>query len=249
MTGDNRLSPQPPTEAASGYGGERLGWAIAARRDRAKTTDWVFAELKAAIIDLRLPPGEPLREGTLAESLGVSKTPIREALTRLELEGLVESTSFKGAAVSAYTHRDLIELYELRELLETLAVREAATRASADDLARLARLIAEGQRLRAEGAADELEHVIDEFDTFLYAQVSNSRVRALIDNLRAHLTRIGRLTTDIPGRLSTSVDEHAQIADAVLRRDPDQAAAALQRHIASVRTDQLRTLDRGDHGS
>jgi DNA-binding GntR family transcriptional regulator len=223
--------------------------AFSTRHDRAKITDWVFEELKGAIIDLRLPPGEPLREATLADSLGVSKTPVREALTRLELEGLVESTSFKGAVVSSYTRRDLVELYELRELLEIWAVREAATSMGSDALARLDDLMEAGERLRAEGRTDALEGSIDEFDGFLFEQVTNRRISALIDNLRAHLTRIGRLTAEIPGRLATSVDEHALIADALRRRDPDAAAAALRKHIASVRDDQLKTLDERSEGT
>jgi len=223
--------------------------AFSARHDRAKITDWVFEELKSAIIDLRLPPGEPLREATLADSLGVSKTPVREALTRLELEGLVESTSFKGAVVSSYTRRDLVELYELRELLEVWAVQEAASSMGDDALARLDDLMEAGERLRAEGRTDALEGAIDEFDGFLFEQVTNRRISALIDNLRAHLTRIGRLTAEIPGRLATSVDEHALIAEALRRRDPEAAAAALRRHIASVRDDQLTTLDERSEGT
>ena len=84
------------------------------RHDRRKVTDWVYEEIRDAIIDLRLRPGEPLREATIAAQLGVSKTPIREALARLEQEGLVETTSFKGAVVSGYSPRDLEEIYELR---------------------------------------------------------------------------------------------------------------------------------------
>jgi len=219
-----------------------LDSAFSARHDRAKITDWVFEELKNAIIELRLPPGEPLREATIAERLGVSKTPVREALTRLEVEGLVESASFKGAVVSGYTREDLIELYELRELLEVWAVRVAAQSVSADDLGRLDQLMAAGVQMRDRGDAHALEHAVDDFDLFLFDQVTNRRIGAVIDNLRAHLTRIGRLTAEIPGRLSTSVDEHALIADALRRHDPDAAADALRKHIASVRDDQLRTL-------
>ena len=69
------------------------------RPDRRKMTDWVWEELREAIIELRLLPGEPLREAALAEQLGVSKTPLREAFARLKLEGLVETTTFKGAVV------------------------------------------------------------------------------------------------------------------------------------------------------
>src|SRR6478672_10391255 len=109
------------------------------RHDRRKVTDWVYEELKSAIIDLRLAPGEPLREAALADQLGVSKTPIREALTRLEQDGLVETTSFKGAAVTMYSRRDLQEIYELRELLEIAAVRKAATAMDEQGRSRLER--------------------------------------------------------------------------------------------------------------
>ena len=106
-----------------------------ARHDRRKVTDWVYEELKGAIVDLRLAPGDPLREASLAERLGVSKTPIREALTRLEQEGLVETTSFKGAVVTRYSRQDLLEIYELRELLENAAARAAAESMSEQDRA------------------------------------------------------------------------------------------------------------------
>jgi DNA-binding GntR family transcriptional regulator len=231
---DGPLSPKSKTSA--------LDAAFSARHDRAKITDWVLEELRTAIIDLRLPPGEPLREATIADRLGVSKTPVREALTRLEVEGLVESTSFKGAIVSSYTRDDLVELYELRELLEVWAVREAASSLSEQDQDRLDQLVAQGERMRDKGDAAALEDAVDEFDLFIFEKITNRRISAVIDNLRAHLIRIGRLTAEIPGRLATSVDEHGLIVEAIRRHDPDAAAEALRKHIASVREDQLRSL-------
>src|SRR2546426_1148331 len=88
-------------------GAEGAGGVFTGRQDRRKVTDWVYEEIRQAIIDLRLRPGEPLREAAIASQLGVSKTPIREALSRLEQEGLVETVSFKGAVVSGYSDRDL----------------------------------------------------------------------------------------------------------------------------------------------
>src|SRR4249920_4234052 len=113
------------------------GSVFSGRHDRRKVTDWVYEELKTAIVGLRLAPGDPLREATLAQQLGVSKTPIREALARLEQEGLVEATSFKGAVVSGYSPRDLEEIYELRSLLEGVAVRGVAVDASEEARAEL----------------------------------------------------------------------------------------------------------------
>ena len=212
------------------------------RHDRRKVTDWVYEELKSAIVDLRLAPGDPLREATLADQLGVSKTPIREALTRLEQEGLVETTSFKGAVVTGYSRQDLLEIYELRELLENAAARTAAESMADADRDRLDRICRESRKLKKNHDAAGLAALISAFDDVLFEQVRNSRIRALIENLRAHLTRIGHLTAEIPGRIEASVDEHEKIVQAIAARDPELAERQMSRHIRSVRDDQLRAL-------
>ncbi len=218
------------------------GSVFSGRHDRRKVTDWVYEELKAAIVDLRLAPGDPLREASLAGQLGVSKTPIREALTRLEQEGLVETTSFKGAVVTGYSRQDLIEIYELRELLETAAARTAAESMAEADRARLSRICRESHKLKKDRDAAGLAALLSEFDDVVFDQVRNSRIRALIENLRAHLTRIGHLTAEIPGRIEASVDEHEKIVEAIAARDPELAERQMREHIRSVRDDQLRAL-------
>jgi len=218
------------------------GSVFSGRHDRRKVTDWVYEELKTAIVGLRLAPGDPLREATLAEQLGVSKTPIREALTRLEQEGLVETTSFKGAVVTGYSRQDLLEIYELRELLENAAARAAAESMAEADRSRLGRICRESRKLKKGNDAAGLATLISEFDDVLFDQIRNSRIRALIENLRAHLTRIGHLTAEIPGRIEASVGEHERILDAIATRDPDLAERYMSEHIRSVRDDQLRAL-------
>ena len=228
---------------SAGYAGRGQPEQIFSRQhDRRKVTDWVYEELKAAIVDLRLAPGEPLREATLAEQLGVSKTPVRQALTMLEQEGLVETTSFKGAIVAGYSRQDLLEIYELRELLENAAARAAAASMSDADRARLDRISRESRRLRRAGDPAGLAVLVSEFDDVLFDQVHNTRIRALIQNLRAHLTRIGHLTEGIPGRIEASVDEHEKIVKAIAGRDQDLAEQHMRAHIRSVRDDQLRAL-------
>ncbi len=83
----------------------------------------------------------------------------------------------------------------------------------------------------------------------VYSQVTNDRIGALIDNLRAHLTRIGRLTEDIPGRVEASVEEHAAIVEAILARNPDEAERLMRVHIASVLADQLATRETSTDGA
>ena len=122
-----------------------------ARPDRRKMTDW--GDGGAPERDRRAPaaPGAPLREVALAEQLGVSKTPLREAFARLEQEGLVETTSFKGAVVTGYSERDLNEIYELRALLEGAAARSAAEGSTADTLGALRDVVVRSRRAARHG--------------------------------------------------------------------------------------------------
>ena len=230
-------------EERSGSEAAEAGAVFTARPDRRKMTDWVCDELREAIVNLRLRPGEPLREAALAEKLGVSKTPLREAFARLEQEGLVETTSFKGAVVTGYSDRDLREIYELRALLEGAAARSAAEHANDATLHALRDVLDRSRALRDAGDLVGLAELLGRFDVIVYSQVTNDRIGALIDNLRAHLTRIGRLTEDIPGRVEASVEEHAAIVDAILARDPDEAERLMRVHIASVLADQLATRE------
>lgn len=212
-------------------------------------TDVVYDQLKAAIVELRIPPGERLREAAIAQGLSVSKTPVREALGRLEQDGLVELSSFKSAVVTEYTAQDLREIYELREIIEAAAARSAAESMSEKGLADLGRIATECLRLDEEGGGPELIGLLSEFDTVLFEEVSNRRIRAILDNLAAHLTRIGLLTAEIPGRNAASVREHARIYEAIERRDPEAAERFMREHIRSVRDDQLRALPDPDTAS
>ena len=117
--------------------------------ERRTMTDAVYEQLKTAIVELRIPPGAPLREADIAQGLSVSKTPVREALGRLEQDGLVTLNSFRSATVTEYTARDLQEIYELREIIEVAAARAAAESMSEKGLADLGRIASECVRLNA----------------------------------------------------------------------------------------------------
>lgn len=212
--------------------------------------DTVYLQLRDDIVSGALPPGAVLREAELATRFGVSKTPLLDALVRLQKDGFVDIPPYRSAVVVGYSRDDLREIYELRELLEGACARQAAFRISADALADLSRIV----RASAEcvpggevigGREDELAVLFDEFDLVMYAQARNSRVAEMVGNIRGHIQRIGRLTTGIPGRLAKSVAEHQAIYEAIVQRDGVAAETLMRRHILSVMADQLASIPEG----
>jgi DNA-binding GntR family transcriptional regulator len=209
--------------------------------------DTVYLRLRDEIVSGELPPGTLLREAELAARLGVSKTPLRDALARLQRDGFVTIPPYRSAVVAGYSRTDLREIYELRELLEGACARQAALSIGADALAELAQIMrdsaacVDNDKVRT-GQEERLTELLDQFDRVMYAQSRNSRIDEMLGNLRDHLVRIGRLTTGIPGRLAKSVHEHQPIYDAIVQRDGAAAERFMRRHILSVMADQLANL-------
>jgi DNA-binding GntR family transcriptional regulator len=210
--------------------------------------DAVYAQILEKILDGTLPAGYALREGELAARFGVSKTPLRDALVRLQADGLVSIPPYRSAVVVGYSQQDLREIYEVRELLEGVCARDAALTISTDDLAELSQLIRASTDCVAGGDVlpdreEDLAALIDRFDVIMYAQCRNRRINEMVATIRNHIQRIGRLTTRIPGRMVKSVREHQVIYEAIVQRDGAAAEAAMRRHILSVMADQLVSIN------
>jgi DNA-binding GntR family transcriptional regulator len=205
--------------------------------------DSVYLQLRQEIVAAQLPPGYVLREAELSARFGVSKTPLREAFVRLEKDGFVQIAPYRSAVVAGYSRQDLREIYEVRELLEGSCAREAAVNIGTEDLAALSRVVRESAVASEAGDTEHLAALLDEFDVVLYAQSKNSRITAMLNNIRDHVTRIGRLTVAIPGRMETSVREHQGIYEAIVQRDGTRAETLMRQHILSVMADQLADLN------
>lgn len=201
--------------------------------------DQAYAYIRGRILDLTFPPGSPLREAALERELGISKTPIREALVRLEQDGYLTVIPYRGAFVTGYTSTDLKEIYELRELIEGVAARNAARTIEPEVLNRLHEVGERSREALAAGDVDAVAQLFDEFDELLCAEVVNSRIGRLIEDLRGHLVRIGRMTVAIPGRLERSIEQHEAILHAIEQRDEDAAESLMRLHVRSVLEDQL----------
>ena len=215
----------PPTDLA----GLRV---LGARRPLA---DAVSDALREAITDGMLAPGTRLREVSLARHFTVSATPVREALRRLEREGLVEADPHRGAAVAALRPEEIVDLYEVHEVLECRAVRRAAE-AEHRDLARLEALLAE-----AEGVLSGPDHVaFNRLDLAFHRALNglggNAPLAELIEQVHRRIQGVRlRSAGHLPGRPALSHAQHLALLEAVRRRDAEQAEGLARAHIRSVR--------------
>ncbi|WP_345800652.1 GntR family transcriptional regulator [Microbacterium sp. AZCO] len=207
-----------------------------------RASDRAYLTLLDEIQSGRLAPGTVLAEVEQAARLGVSRTPLREALGRLAADGLVVQQSPRVTVVSDVDAGDIRELFEVRRALEETAARLAAERAAADDFGDLAREFAAAS-VDGAAATDDYYALIARFDEALDAAVANDYLTSALRSVRTHLVRVRRLARDNPGRLAASISEHRLIASAIAARDADLAAHATHVHLHNALASILESLD------
>jgi len=199
--------------------------------------DHAYAAIKDAILSMQLEPGQPLVEEELARQLGISKTPVRDALQELEREGFVTRVLFKGTYVSEITARDAEEIFQLRAVLEGLAARLATPRLTAEELAQAEELLDAADEARQQGNLALCSQLGARFHRLIIEKSTNQRLIPILDNLEDHTRRLRMLSDRIYGRLEKSSGEHRRILEALKRGDPLAAEQAVRHHLHSVLRD------------
>ncbi|MYT69007.1 MULTISPECIES: GntR family transcriptional regulator [unclassified Streptomyces] len=211
--------------------------AQAAGAERGSLRDRAYDTLRRRIVEAQLQPGERLVERDLAAELAVSRIPLREALRRLEAEGLVVLVPRRGALVSPFTPSDVRDLFDVRESLESLAARLAAERADADGLARLASRLdaaraATRRRDRAAIAAANAG-----FHTDIVELADNPLLTSMMRPLEARTLWLFRLTAQRDAARQCA--EHEELYEAIAAGAADRAAALALGHVADGRAESL----------
>lgn len=178
-----------------------------------------------------LAPGQRLVETELAERLGVSRTPVREALQRLEAYGIVVREG-RSLRVAVLDHDQLGELYEVRGTVEGMAARLAARHAAPEEIDLLAAMVEADRSLVGDATALALAN--RRFHRQLHLASHNRYLNQMLENIRRSLVLLSSTTLTAKGRGATSLDEHAEIVEAVRRRDEAAAGAAAERHISNA---------------
>ncbi len=205
--------------------------------------DRAYEAIKACILSLAFAPGVQLSETELASQLGVSKTPVREALQRLEREDLVRIISYKGVFVTAISVRDVHEISEIRGALVGLAAEQATKTVTDDDIEQARQLLQRGDIALESGDVESWLQVNNEFHGWLLDRACNLRLRRLLANLDDQFHRIQRLAATVPGGIRESNRGHYEILDAMAARDAEAAARLARRHVLDVGERSLRKVE------
>ena len=193
--------------------------------------------LKARILGFEYPPGQPLTELGLAEELNVSRTPIREALRRLEHEQLVQIIPRKGAIVTGISEEDIREVYLIRQGLEGISASRAAGRLSDENLAYLERSLSLAMEKLERGETDAASDAADELHRLILSVGGTPRIRRMVANLNELTRRLHEMALLLPGRLRSSIEEHQAVVNALMSRDDEEAERRIRQHITSTERD------------
>ena len=210
--------------------------------------DVVFNTLRQAILKGELKPGERLMEIALAEKLGVSRTPIREAMRKLELEGLVVMIPRRGAQVANITEKDLNDVLEVRIALENVAIEKACTRMSEEDMGRLWLAAKEFERTMAEGNLVRLAEADVAFHEIIYRASDNKRLNQVLNNLREQIYRYRVEYLKEEETRNVLVKEHEELTKAIRQRDVKKAQEISFCHIENQRRAIIQSIEAEEAG-
>src|SRR3972149_1499352 len=189
-----------------------------------------YDTIKKAILTFRIRPGETLVESDLARQLGISKTPVRESMSRLEKEGFIVKIPYKGYTAAPISAQEIVEIFQVRASLEGTAASLAAPRLSTADLANLTELVQQHEMALANNDNESAASANRQFHQFIIQKAGNQRLSQILANLEDHLQRYRLLAAYQAGRPQKSAAEHRQVLTAFQQHAAQAAAAAISPH-------------------
>jgi DNA-binding GntR family transcriptional regulator len=202
----------------------------------------VFENIRKAIVSGTFAPGERLMEIQMADDLGVSRTPVREAIRKLEMEGFVVMIPRRGTYVANLSIKDINDVYEIRISLDVLAAGLAAERIEPEEIEELQKLLLEITEANEAGDMDKIVQLDTAFHDVLYKASRNDRLSNIINNLREQITGIRGTSMRYPGRMADTIEEHRALVDSIAARDPERAQNAARVHLENAEHTLLKAL-------
>jgi DNA-binding GntR family transcriptional regulator len=210
---------------------------------KSTNVDRVFAYIRRLILDGSLKPGATIGDTRIAEELGISRTPVREALRRLELEGLILNVPHRGWAVQTLQIMDVTEIFEIKECLEPMMVRQATPSLTADAMAKLTRAVSNMEEAAKNGDREAFVIADDTFHNTLYQAASNGRARQILSSVNAQWRWIRVGFIGLLGTMDQAVEEHRAVLKCLLAGDGEGAVATSVQNISRVKRYLLSVLN------
>ncbi len=218
--------------------------SLQALQARKSLGEHVFDSLKQAIIRGNMSPGEWLVESHIADTLGISRTPVREAIHKLEREGLIERQPRGGFTVLGLTRDDIEETFGIRAVLEGYAARLAAIKHHKKELAPLEKKIEEFEKYLHQKEQTELTRINTEFHDLLYALSKSPKLVHMINGLRDQIFRFRQMILKESRMAKISNEDHKQMLEFIRKRDADGVEALVRGHIIRGQEMVLEAFDR-----
>ena len=209
----------------------------------------VSSTLRQAIKDGLLKPGDRLMEIQLADELGVSRTPIREAIRQLEQEGFVVMVPRRGTYVADISLKDIAQVFEIRSALEELSAGLAAERITPDELESLERILVEINEFIDKGEFDKIVDADSRFHDILYHASRNTRLVDILHNLREQMLRFRSVSMHYPGRLAATWEEHRQMVENIANHNSAMARKVAKKHMENSEKTLLKGISNDEEAA
>jgi len=195
----------------------------------------IYQHLKNAILNGVYKPGESLIELKVAKELGVSRTPVREAIRQLELEGLVSSIPNKGVIVEGVTEKDVEDIYTIRKMIEGLAARWAAEKITPEQLKELKDVLDLMEFYTQKGEIDKVSELDTHFHDIIFRACQSRPLESVLSHFNHFIQRARLVSIKSIGRAQVSLEEHKKIYEALEKRDPEEAEKAMINHVEKAK--------------
>lgn len=206
----------------------------------------VYLSLEEQIISQKLRPGESVTEMKLSRELGVSRTPVREALQRLDREGLIKLIPNKGAVVLGISEQDLIDIYKIRMRLEGLAARIAAEKRDEALCHELGDNVDLTGFYMAKGDIEKVKNLDSEFHDIIYRCCESRMLGKTLSELHRYIASYRKLSLAVSGRIDRSLAEHKEIYDAIAGGNADAADELMSKHVERALENLLKIINKNE---
>jgi len=202
----------------------------------------VFVKLEYDILSGKYKPGESLKEAKLSSEFGVSRTPVREAIRKLELEGLVEYVPNRGAIVKGISDQDVKDIYTIRMLIEGLAARWATERITRDELNRLEEILQLEELYTKKNDLGQLIRCDNSFHETIFQASKSIPLMNTLSSFHHFVMKARAVSFSTPGRAAEVLKEHRAIMEAIMAGDADKAETLTTEHVSNAKINLIKRL-------